>query len=159
MKDIAAAQADRPKTDSLAEIFIRGPCSGPSVDHLRTSSRRARSRSSATPSPNELSCSQDLSGGYSAPRPLRVISATCRWTRRGESIQQRALLAAICSVGARRFVQNRARKVALDTVQNTAFENVTTVTKNVTTMSLRENVTKTLVTLVTLVTFMSLPAS
>jgi len=41
------------------------------------------------------------------------------------------------------------------------FENVTrlypgTVTKNVTKMSLRENVTK---TLVTLVTFMSLPAS
>ena len=105
------------RTEKSADRPIRGPCSWPSVDHLRTSSRRARSRSSATPSPNELSCSQDLSGGYSAPRPLRVISATCRWTRRGESIQQRALLAAICSVGARRFVQNRARKMALDTVQ------------------------------------------
>ena len=105
------------RTEKSADRPIRGPCSGPSVDHLRTSSRRARSRSSATPSPNELSCSQDLSGGYSAPRPLRVISATCRWTRRGESIQQRALLAAIRSVGARRFVQNLARKMALDTLQ------------------------------------------
>ena len=53
----------------------------------------------------------------------------------------------------------RVSLVFFSECNNTAFWNVTTVTKNVTTMSLRENVTKTLVTLVTLVTFMSLPAS